>query len=59
MVTRLRWDCITDQSYCLVETMQPSIKDLSSLSGVSWLGNSPAGNSNRESFDLGVQKQVS
>lgn len=59
MVTHLLWERIIDQSYCLVQRTQPSIKDLSSLHGVLWPGKRPAGNSNRVSLDLGTQKDVS
>lgn len=59
MVTHLLWDYIIGQSYCLVQTTQPGIKDLSPLPGVLWLGNSSAENSNKELFDVGTQKDVS
>lgn len=59
MVPHLLWESIIEQSYCLVERTQPSIKDLSSLHGVLWSGRRPAENSNRVSLDLGTQKDVS
>lgn len=58
MAAPLLGDCIIGQGYCLVETTQSNIKDLSSLPDVLWSGKSPAGNSNRESLDLDTWSDV-